>query len=261
MNPATMALLTTVPVLAAAGQKAAEAAEAAGGQGVITQYLDKGGWMMYVILAVSVIGVVVFLERAFGLFILRRLSASAFMATVLEHIEARRFRQALDACAIPTRHPLVKVVQNGILRANRREKEIERAMEKEMLAAIPGINKRVTFLGLLANTATLLGLLGTIFGLIAAFSSVAEASAAERQEALAAGISQAMYTTAFGISVAVPLLFFHHILARRSETVLTEVESGATALMVSLAGAGQASAAPSATPAAPAAPEQNGEDG
>lgn len=72
-------------------------------------------------------------------------------------------------------------------------------------------------MALLANSATLLG---TIFGLISAFASISMASAAARQDALAAGISTAMYTTAFGISVAVPLLVFHHILSNRSEKIL-----------------------------------------
>jgi biopolymer transport protein ExbB len=79
-------------------------------------------------------------------------------------------------------------------------------------------------------------LLGTIFGLITAFNSVAAATAAERQAALAAGISQAMYTTAFGISVAVPLLFFHHFLSKRTEAIIHQVEQGASALLVALAG-------------------------
>ena len=109
-------------------------------------------------------------------------------------------------------------------------------MENEMLSAIPQLNKRVAILAVLANISTLLGLLGTIFGLIAAFSSVAAASAAERQEALAGGISQAMYTTAFGISVAVPLLIFHHLISKRVESVMMEMEGGATSILVALAG-------------------------
>lgn len=109
-------------------------------------------------------------------------------------------------------------------------------MEDKMLEALPDMRKRVAVMAVLANTATLLGLLGTIFGLIAAFSGVAAASAAERQEALAAGISQAMYTTAFGITVAVPLLFFHHLLSKRLETILLETEGGATSVLVALTG-------------------------
>lgn len=209
-----------------------------GGEGnVITEYLDAGGWMMYVILAVSIFGVAIFLERFFALFMLRRLNATKFIENIEDHIEHRRFRQALDACEMKSRHPLKDVVKQGLLRANRREKEVERAMEKEMLQALPDVQKRVALMSVLANIATLLGLLGTIFGLIAAFTSVAAASAAARQEALAAGISQAMYTTAFGISAAVPLLFFHHVLSKRVEKILIEVEGGATSVLVALASA------------------------
>ncbi|MEZ4472915.1 MAG: MotA/TolQ/ExbB proton channel family protein [bacterium] len=156
------------------------------------------------------------------------------------HVEARQFRRAIDACKVGSRHPLVGVLRAGIMRANRREKEIERAMEREMVQALPGLHRRVGLLGFLANSCTLLGLLGTIFGLITAFASVSEASAAARQQALADGISQAMYTTAFGIVVAVPLLYFHHLLSERVDGVLNEMEGGATALLVAMTGAVEA---------------------
>jgi biopolymer transport protein ExbB/TolQ len=212
------------------------AAPEAESQNFILEYLDAGGWMMYVILTVSIVGLMIFLERVFNFYILRRLNATAFVTRLVDHVEHRRFREALDSCEISSKHPLVEVIKAGLLRANRREKEIERAMENEMLSALPALQKRVTLMSVMANIATLLGLLGTIFGLIAAFSSVAAASAAERQEALAAGISQAMYTTAFGISVAVPLLLFHHILSKRVETILMEIEGGASALLVAITG-------------------------
>ena len=92
----------------------------------------------------------------------------------------------------------------------------------------------LAFLGLLGNVATLRGLLGTIFGLILAFSGVSAASAADRQAVLAEGISVAMYTTAFGIVAAVPVLFLHNILVSRSEKILVETEEGATRLMAAL---------------------------
>ena len=202
----------------------------------IGDYLADGGPVMYVILGLSILGTLLFLERAFDLYILRRLSSGSFLAAVMREVEAHRFGQALEACNVSTRHPLVAVVKAGILRANKREKEIERAMEKEMLEALPQLQKRIGLMALLANSATLVGLLGTIFGLITAFNSVAMASAAERQTALAAGISQAMYTTAFGISVALPLLFFHHFMSKRMEAIVMEVESGASSLLVALAG-------------------------
>ena len=204
---------------------------------ILTEYLNAGGWMMYVILTVSLIGLVIFLERAVALYLLRRLDAKSFIDRLVTLVSHRKLREALDVCEISSDHPLVPVAKEGLVRANRTEKEIERAMEKEMLAQLPDLRKRVKFLSVLANVATLLGLLGTIFGLIMAFTSVSAASAAERQTALAAGISQAMYTTAFGISVAVPMLLFHHFLSKRVDNILMQVESGASSLMVAIAGA------------------------
>ena len=229
-------------VLWVAQAGAEQVAAAADEQNFILRYLNEGGWMMYVILFLSVLGTLLFLERVFNLYVLRRLNARAFVFKVMDHVNHRRMREALDLCEVNSKHPLVAVMKAGLVRSNRREKEIERAMEDQMLAALPDIQKRVELMSLLANIATLLGLLGTIFGLIAAFSSVAAASAAERQSALAAGISQAMYTTAFGISVAIPLLFYHHVLSKRSEKILVEVEGGASALLVALGGqAGESS--------------------
>lgn len=216
-----------MPVLAAAGSE---------GGNVLLQYLEEGGWMMYVILTVSLFGTAMFVERAIALYVLRRLNSRAFVSRVVSNIENRRFREAIDATEVSSRHPLVAVAKAGLIRSNRREKEIERAMENEMLAAIPTLQSRITIMAVLANIATLLGLLGTIFGLITAFTSVAAASAAERQEALAGGISAAMYTTAFGISVAVPLLLFHHFLSKRVEAILMEMEGGASSILVALAG-------------------------
>ena len=166
----------------------------------------------------------------------QRLNASAFVSSVLQPVEAREYRKALDACKVGSKHPLIGIMAAGVSRANRREAEIERAMEDKMLSAIPDLNKRIGLLNFLANSCTLLGLLGTIFGLIQAFSAVSNASAAQKQQVLSEGISVAMYTTAFGIVAAIPLLFFHHLLSARQEEIMNEMEGGATALLVALCG-------------------------
>ena len=204
---------------------------------VLLQLMDDGGFMMWVIFGISIAGLTLFVERVYGLFLARGLSTRAFLQGTLDLVKQRRFSDALGKCNVRTRHPLVSVVRAGIVRANRREKEIERAMENEMLAALPQLQKGIGTVALFANLATLLGLLGTILGLMTAFSAVAAATATERQEALAAGISQAMYTTAFGILVAVILLVCHHILTRRAETIILAVEGGASATVVALAAA------------------------
>ncbi|MEM9068916.1 MAG: MotA/TolQ/ExbB proton channel family protein [Myxococcota bacterium] len=228
------------------GQEEAAAPAAEEGGSVVTDYLNDGGWMMYVILIVSVIGMILFVERVIDLYLRRRLNAEGFMAQVLGAVEKGRWEEAVRHCRVSTKHPLVEVIRTGIVSANQRERDIERAVEDVMLRSLKPLTKRVGIIALLANSATLLGLLGTILGLITAFNSVAAASAAERQTALADGISQAMYTTFFGILVAVPLLFFHHFVSRRQEVIMMEVESGATAVMVTLARARKSGSMPGA---------------
>lgn len=204
---------------------------------IFMEWYNAGGNMMLVLLAASILGVVIFLERAFNLFILMRLDAKSFVDRIVTLVSHRKLREALDVCEISSKHPLVSVAKEGLVRANRREKEIERAMEKEMLSHLPDLRKRVKFLSVLANIATLLGLLGTIFGLILAFQGVSAASAAERQEVLSAGISQAMYTTAAGIGIAAPMLLLHHLVSKRVDNIIMEVEAGASSLLVAIAGA------------------------
>lgn len=205
--------------------------------GVFAEWYEAGGQMMLVLLAASILGAVIFLERAFRLYVLMRLDAKSFVDRLVTLVTHRKLREALDVCEISSKHPLVSVAKEGLVRANRREKEIERAMEKEMLSHLPDLRKRVRFLSVLANLATLLGLLGTIFGLILAFQGVSAASAAERQEVLSAGISQAMYTTAAGIGIAAPLLLLHHFISKRVDNIIMEVEAGASSLLVAIAGA------------------------
>jgi biopolymer transport protein ExbB/TolQ len=203
---------------------------------MVLELMERGGWMMWVILSISVIALSITFDRIVMLFIRARLNVDRFLSQVVGLIENRDYSNAIEACNIKSRHPLPRVLKAGVAKANRREKEIERVMEEEMLRSIPRLQKGIGFLGLLGNSATLLGLLGTIFGLIRAFSGVSAASAASRQQVLAEGISIAMYTTAFGLIVAVPILFAHQLITGRLEKMLIQVEEGATALLGAMSG-------------------------
>ncbi len=203
---------------------------------IVVELLNRGGWMMWVILMISVVAMAITLERVVMLYLRAPLNVSKFMIEIKRLIDARDYKAAIEACNIRTKHPLPQIIKAGITKANRREKEIERAMEEEMLRALPKLQRGIGFLALLGNSSTLLGLLGTIFGLITAFSGVSAASASARQQVLAAGISMAMYTTAFGLIVAVPILFSHQFISDRSEKLIIQVEEGASGLLLALAG-------------------------
>jgi biopolymer transport protein ExbB len=97
-------------------------------------------------------------------------------------------------------------------------------MEESMMEIVPQLEKRTPYVALGANVATLLGLLGTIMGLIQAFTAVANANPAEKADLLSASISVAMNTTAFGLMVAIPLLVTHTVLTSKTGQIVDSLE-------------------------------------
>jgi biopolymer transport protein ExbB len=111
--------------------------------------------------------------------------------------------------------------------AVRRRDDVKEAMQESMMEILPQLEKRTHYLGTFANLATLLGLLGTVSGLIHAFSAVSTANPAEKANLLSASISEAMNCTAFGLSVAVPMLFIHAFLQTKSSQLVDGLETAA----------------------------------
>ncbi len=189
----------------------------------VTMFKD-GGPFMYIILAVGVFAMAIAFERLFYIVFRANINATAFMAQIQKLIMANNIDRAIKLCNAEPHAALPKVVKAGLTRANRTEKEIENAIDEATLEVGPLVNKRTAYLAMLANVATLAGLLGTIMGLILAFSAVAKASAEMKQTLLANGISIAMYTTAGGLMVAIPTLILHSIITNRSNKILDDVD-------------------------------------
>jgi biopolymer transport protein ExbB/TolQ len=190
----------------------------------VEQQGATGVTVMYIILAVSIIGFGVMIERFIFLFFKYNLNASAFMAQIQKLVIANNIDRAIKLCNAAPSAALAKVIKAGLTRANKSEIEIQNAIEEATLDVIPQIQKRTNSLAAIANVATLLGLLGTIFGMIGAFESLDEAAADKRQEALGKNISTAMYTTAFGLIVAVPCLSAHIFLSNVTKKIIDEID-------------------------------------
>jgi biopolymer transport protein ExbB/TolQ len=184
----------------------------------------EGGPFMYVILMVGVFAMAIAFERLFYIVFRANINATAFMAQIQKLILANNIDRAIKLCNAEPHAALPKVVKAGLTRANRTEKEIENAIDEATLEVGPLIAKRTAYLAMLANVATLSGLLGTILGLIQAFEAVAKASAETKQTLLAQGISVAMFTTAGGLMVAIPTLVLHSIVVNRSNKILDDVD-------------------------------------
>jgi biopolymer transport protein ExbB/TolQ len=190
----------------------------------VEQQGATGVTVMYIILAVSIIGFGVMIERFIFLFFKYNLNASAFMAQIQKLVIANNIDRAIKLCNAAPSAALAKVIKAGLTRANKSEIEIQNAIEEATLDVIPQIQKRTASLAAIANVATLLGLLGTIFGMIGAFESLDQAAADKRQEALGKNISTAMYTTAFGLIVAVPCLSAHIFLTNVTKKIINEID-------------------------------------
>lgn len=197
--------------------------------------LQNGGVFMYVILSLSVLAGALFMERAGYLYFRLKLNMDKAFKKVMLHLEKANYRAAIEECARIEKHPLGRILKAGLLKSDKKDKEIERALEEKILNEIPRVKAKINYLTLFANIATLLGLLGTIMGLITSFQSVSSASDAAKQEMLASGISMAMLTTAAGLIVAIPCLIGYYILNNRGEFLIEQFEQKALGLANTLA--------------------------
>jgi biopolymer transport protein ExbB len=180
---------------------------------------------MYPILIVMAVGVAIAVERFITLSIVT--AKNGAMWTKIQPLLARReFDQAREITSKDD-STIAQLLNMGLERqgAVRRRDDIEVAMEECMMEILPQLEKRTSYVGLAANIATLLGLLGTIMGLIQAFTAVANANPAEKADLLSASISVAMNTTAFGLIVAIPLLVAHAVLAQKTGQIVAALET------------------------------------
>jgi len=190
----------------------------------IIAFFQKGGMFMYPILLVFAIGLAISIERWIQLVRIRSGNQKMWkqLYPILRKGEFEKARQMTKK----DKSIIAQMLGMGLARqgAVRRRDDIEIAMEESMMEIIPQLEKRTPYVALLSNIATLLGLLGTIMGLIAAFTAVANANPAEKADLLSASISVAMNTTAFGLMSAIPLLLFHAKLTSTTGEIVDNLE-------------------------------------
>ena len=210
---------------------------------IAAAFRDGGIWM-YIILAVSIISIGITIERFIFLFFKYSVNAEPFMAQIQKLVMANNIDRAIKLCNAQPSAALPRVIKAGLTRANKGEVEIQNAIEEATLEVVPLVQKRTPVLQPLANIATLLGLLGTIIGLIEAFEALETATAENRQKMLARGISLAMNTTAFGLVVAIPTLVFHLVLSSMTKKILDEIDMHSVKLENLLVSRGKGGASP-----------------
>ena len=192
-------------------------------QGLVNAF-QQGGFAMVLIAATLAISLAFTAERFVRLFLQYNVDGASFMFEVQKYILANDVDGAIRLCNGAGRAALPKVIKAGLQRASREDEQIQNAIDAASLEAIPKLERRLPYLALIANIATLLGLLGTITGLIKSFAAIAVADPAQRQTILSAGISEAMNATAFGLVTAIFTMVVHSILSSKAQKILEEID-------------------------------------
>jgi biopolymer transport protein ExbB len=191
----------------------------------IVGFFSSGGLFMYpILLVVFAVGVAIAIERYATLSMVTNKN-QAVWDKVQPLLAEGNFEDAREMTS--TDESTISQVLNmglSLQGAVRRREDIEIAMEESMMEIVPRLEKRTPYVALASSIATLLGLLGTIMGLIQAFTAVANANPAEKADLLSASISVAMNTTAFGLMVAIPLLIIHAVLTSKTGDIIDSLE-------------------------------------
>jgi biopolymer transport protein ExbB len=197
----------------------------AGGPGLM-QAIKHNPIFLIVNLVVSAIVVTVIVERF--VFQLRRYNVNSreFFGQVKKLVVAGNIDRAIKLCEASD-YPVLQLVKAGLTHANKGADEIDAALSEKLAEIKPAVEKRIATLWSLANIATLVGLVGTVSGLISTFGAIAAEglSASVKQQMLSNGIAEAMYNTAFGLIIAVICMIAHVILHTRSKTIAHELDA------------------------------------
>jgi biopolymer transport protein ExbB len=187
------------------------------------KFMNESGVVGWTILLTGVGSLILVAERAKMLYKEYGMNSDEFMGKIQNLVLAKKLDEALLLCAQLEKKPLAASFKTILEKADRDDDSIFQAHDIAMSENIPLYTKRLHYPSMLANVATLLGLLGTIHGLILSFQAVASADPAQKQALLAQGISVSMYTTALGLAVAIPAMVFFSFLTSRQNSLIEDM--------------------------------------
>ena len=204
---------------------------------LIAQAFRDGGPFMYPILATSVFAAAIIIERIYFLAIRFGIDDRAFLNKIQELVRKGDPEGARNLC---NNTPIPKIARAALECEGCSVREVQNAVDEAAMEVLPLVERRVHYLAMAANVATLLGLLGTIIGLMQSFNAVAGAEAAHKGAILAKGIAIALNTTAYGLTVAIPCLFFYAFIQSRSNNLVEQIDRVAVKMVNMVSSRGSA---------------------
>ncbi|MBY0554104.1 MotA/TolQ/ExbB proton channel family protein [bacterium] len=186
-------------------------------------FVVQSGVVGWIIMFTGAVVIALIIERSRTLYFKYALNVDEFTSRVQSFVLGRKHEEAIVLCAQMEDKPLAKAFKVILEKSDRDDETIFQAQDIAMAEIVPLYTKRLHYLSMLANVATLLGLLGTIHGLILSFQAVAQADPAQKQAMLASGIAVSMYTTALGLAVAIPAMVAFSFLTSKQNELLEQL--------------------------------------
>jgi len=189
-----------------------------------------------VIGALGIFACALVIERFKALYFTYSMDADGFMAKIIKMVEADHIDEAITFCAANGNKPMAHVAKRVLERSDRDDHAIDQSLDIAAAEVAPGLGRNLGYLQMVSNVVTLVGLLGTVVGLIMSFKAVSFADPAQKQTLLADGISLAMHATAAGLLVAIPVMVFYSFLHARQGKLFGEIDRNAAKLIEALKG-------------------------
>ena len=199
--------------------------------GGIAEAWNEGGWPMYPIALVFVVGLAISVERLIVLFATASINKDGFIRGLKKHIYAGDLDKAINYVAGQKPTPLTNMIKSNLINVPKGQEEVQAALDEASLRETPRIEARTGYLAMLGNAAMLIGLFGTVHGLIGSFKAVAHASPADRATILAGSIGEAMNCTQFGLISSIPLLVMFSILNGRTQSLINDINESSVSVL------------------------------
>lgn len=190
-----------------------------------------GDWGMYPIALCGIIGLAIIVERVIVLYFNASINKDGFIRGLKKHIYSGDLDKAINYVAGQKPTPLTNVIKAGLMNVPKGEDEVQAALDEATLRESPRLEARTGYLAMIGNAAMLAGLLGTVSGLIRCFEAVATVNPADKATILAAGISEAMNCTGFGLLIAIPALVAFSVLNGRTQGLINDINETSVSVL------------------------------
>ena len=201
-------------------------------QQAVVRFFQDGGFWMYPIAGILAMTIAIALERVYFYYMRCRVNAKALLTQITRMVRNGEVEKARALCS-KLKTPLAMILESALWHYLQQEpdQEIQNAVDEIALRELPRIQRRTHYLSLFANMSTLVGLLGTIFGLQESFAALATADPSQKATLLAKGISLAFNTTAFGLISAISAMATFSVLGAKANTLIEEIDESSVRLL------------------------------